>query len=376
MRVYLDHNATTPLRPEARTAMLAAMDLAGNPSSVHAEGRAAKMLIEKARAQVAGLARCDVSEVIFTSGATEAVAGVVHDATQVCGAVIEHEAVRVWCEDEGMRLLGVDANGHLDLSGVADGALAGAVLFVQRANSETGVLQPNRLEGELERVGITASDVFRDAVQAAGKVADLGRWRAGQGPHAFMALSAHKLGGPKGVGALIAGPDYNPGRMSAMLRGGGQESGRRAGTENVIGIAGFGAACEAAARDLSDGVWERVAGLRNVLEKALEAGSKKTIFVGKHVERLPNTSCFITPGWRGDMQVMQMDLAGFAISAGSACSSGKVATSRVLTAMGFDDAQAACAVRVSLGADTTEEHVLRFADAWTAKLKKHEARAA
>ena len=178
------------------------------------------------------------------------------------------------------------------------------------------------------------------------------------------------------MGALIAGPDYNPGRMSAMLRGGGQESGRRAGTENVIGIAGFGAACEAAARDLSDGVWERVAGLRNVLEKALEAGSKKTIFVGKHVERLPNTSCFITPGWRGDMQVMQMDLAGFAISAGSACSSGKVATSRVLTAMGFDDAQAACAVRVSLGVDTTEEHVLRFADAWTAKLKKHEARAA
>jgi cysteine desulfurase len=164
--------------------------------------------------------------------------------------------------------------------------------------------------------------------------------------------------------------------MQPMLRGGGQELGRRAGTENVIGIAGFGAACAAAAQDLADGVWERVAELRNVLEKALEAASKKTIFVGKDVARLPNTSCFITPGWRGETQVMQMDLAGFAISAGSACSSGKVATSRVLTAMGFDDAEASCAVRVSLGPDTTEEQVLRFADAWTAKLKKHEARAA
>ena len=143
-----------------------------------------------------------------------------------------------------------------------------------------------------------------------------------------------------------------------------------------IGIAGFGAACAAAAQDLADGVWERVAELRNVLEKALEAASKKTIFVGKDVARLPNTSCFITPGWRGETQVMQMDLAGFAISAGAACSSGKVATSRVLTAMGFDDAEASCAVRVSLGPDTTEEQVLRFADAWTAKLKKHEARAA
>jgi cysteine desulfurase len=374
VRVYLDHNATTPLRAEARAAMLAAMDVAGNPSSVHAEGRAAKMMVEKARGQVAALVGCDVSEVIFTSGATEAIAGVVQDAGNVVGAAVEHEAVRIWCPEAEQ--LPVGRNGHVDLNALPDGALAGKTLFLQRANSETGVLQPESLLAELARLGASPASVFRDAVQAAGKLSDLGRWRSDVGRHASLAVSAHKLGGPKGIGALIAGPEYTPGLMQPMLRGGGQELGRRAGTENVIGIAGFGAACAAAAQDLADGVWERVAELRNVLEKALEAASKKTIFVGKDVARLPNTSCFITPGWCGETQVMQMDLAGFAISAGSACSSGKVATSRVLTAMGFDDAEASCAVRVSLGPDTTEEQVLRFADAWTAKLKKHEARAA
>ncbi len=356
--------------------MLAAMDIVGNPSSVHAEGRAAKMLVERARGQVAGLVGCDVSEVIFTSGATEAIAAVAHDAGAVVGAEIEHEAVRSWCEGGAHDLLPVDRNGHIRLSQLGDGALAGAVLFAQRANSETGVLQPLVAGDALARVGLTPSCVFRDAVQAAGKIADLGRLRSDAGRHAFLAISAHKLGGPKGVGALIGGPEYTPGLMDPMLRGGGQELGRRAGTENVIGIAGFGAACAAAGRDLAEGVWERVEEFRNVLEKALEAASKKTIFVGKEVERLPNTSCFITPGWRGDMQVMQMDLAGFAISAGSACSSGKVASSRVLKAMGFEDAEAACAVRVSLGPQTTQEDVLRFADAWAGKLKKHEERAA
>ena len=356
--------------------MLEAMDAVGNPSSVHAEGRAAKMIVERARAQVAALAGCDVSEVIFTSGATEAIAGVVHDVGAVVGAAIEHEAVRTWCEAGRFDLLPVDRNGHVQMTGLADAALAGATLFLQRANSETGVLQPDTLEAEIERLGLGAGQVMRDAVQAAGKIADLGRWRAAAGRHTSLALSAHKLGGPKGIGALIAGPEYTPGLMDPMLRGGGQELGRRAGTENVIGIAGFGAACAAARRDLADGVWDRVAELRNVLEKALETASRKTIFVGKDVERLPNTSCFITPGWKGEMQVMQMDLAGFAISAGSACSSGKVAASRVLTAMGYDADLATCAVRVSLGPETTEHEVLRFADAWAAKLKKHEERAA
>ena len=185
--------------------------------------------------------------------------------------------------------------------------------------------------------------------------------------------SAHKLGGPKGVGALVVkrGTEIVP-----RIRGGGQEMGRRSGTENVIGIAGFGAAAEAAQRDLEAGVWDRVEKLRNILENGLEAGANKTIFVGKDAPRLPNTSCLAAPGWKGETQVMQMDLAGFAISAGSACSSGKVRASRVLRAMGFDDEVARSAIRVSLGPEVTEEDVLRFVDAWCAKQKKFRARTA
>ena len=186
-------------------------------------------------------------------------------------------------------------------------------------------------------------------------------------------VSAHKMGGPKGVGALIlrSGLDIN-----ALQQGGGQEMGRRSGTENVIGIAGFGAAAEAAMRDVDVGVWGEVEKLRNILEKALEESEKDTIFVGKDANRLPNTSCFAFPGWKGETQVMQMDLAGFAISAGSACSSGKVKASRVLKAMGYDDQVAGSAIRVSLGPTTTEEEVLRFAEAWTKACRKHKARKA
>jgi cysteine desulfurase len=189
-----------------------------------------------------------------------------------------------------------------------------------------------------------------------------------------MALaSAHKLGGPKGVGALILrrGTD-----IAAQIKGGGQEMGRRAGTENVIGIAGFGAAAAAAARDLADGVWARVETLRNILENGLAAASDQTIFVGKEAPRLPNTSCIATPGWKGETQVMAMDLAGFAISAGSACSSGKVRESRVLRAMGYDAVTAGSAIRVSLGPATTEEDIGRFIDAWTDAQRKFRARAA
>ncbi len=177
MRTYLDHNATTPLRAEARAAMLAAMDVAGNPSSVHAEGRAAKMMVEKARGQVAALVGCDVSEVIFTSGATEAIAGVVQDAGNVAGAAVEHEAVRIWCPEAEQ--LPVGHNGYVDLNALPDGALAGKTLFLQRANSETGVLQPESLLTELSRLGASPASVFRDAVQAAGKLSDLGRWPLG-----------------------------------------------------------------------------------------------------------------------------------------------------------------------------------------------------
>ena len=181
------------------------------------------------------------------------------------------------------------------------------------------------------------------------------------------------MGGPKGIGALI---NFTPDDPEPTLRGGGQEMNRRSGTENIIGIAGFGAAAEAASRDVQLGKWDEVAQLRSILENAIASASDQTIFVGYGSERLPNTSCMLTPGWKGETQVMQMDLSGFAVSAGSACSSGKVKASKVLLAMGYNEADAASAIRVSLGLETKQEDVLRFADAWAAKFKKHQMRAA
>ncbi|WP_136441295.1 cysteine desulfurase family protein [Pacificoceanicola onchidii] len=345
-RTYLDWNATTPLRAEARAAMLAAMDVVGNPSSVHAEGRAAKAIVEKARAQVATAFGADGADVIFVSSATEA-AALACAGQGYLGAAIEHDAVAAWVDDG----LPVDQAGAVQ---VADPARS----VLQAANSETGVIQ-----------ALPQGLAVVDATQAFGKLPVAFNWMG-----CTMALiSAHKLGGPKGIGALVIkrGTD-----IAAQIKGGGQEMGRRSGTENVIGIAGFGAAAQAAARDLADGVWEPVEEFRNILEITIEAFAKETIFIGKSADRLPNTSCFALPGWKGETQVMQMDLAGFAISAGSACSSGKVRASRVLTAMGYDDAVASSAIRVSLGPSTTKEEVLRFADVWAEKYRKHRARGA
>ncbi len=345
-RIYLDHNATAPLRPEARMAMIAAMDVVGNPSSVHAEGRAARALVERARAQVAAALGAEGADIVFTSGATEAAALACRDRG-LHGAGIEHDAVAAWVTAD----LPVGTEGRVSVPEPARAVL-------QVANSETGLVQDLP-----DGIAVT------DATQAFGKI-----------PFTFdasgarMALvSAHKLGGPKGIGALVLRRGTE---IAAQIRGGGQEMGRRSGTENVIAIAGFGAAAQAAARDVAEGCWDRILGIRKILENALAAGANNTIFVGKGARRLPNTLCFATPGWKGETQVMQMDLAGFAISAGSACSSGKVRASRVLRAMGYDEATAAGAIRVSLGLETTETDVLRFADAWLAKQRKHRARAA
>jgi cysteine desulfurase len=205
--------------------------------------------------------------------------------------------------------------------------------------------------------------------QAVGRVPFSFAWSGAE----FAVLSAHKLGGPKGVGALILrdGVDIPP-----LATGGGQEMGRRSGTENVIGIAGFGAAIRAAMRDLEAGVWDAVAGLRNILETTLASAAPETIFVGKDSERLPNTLCLAVPGWKGETQVMQMDLAGFAVSAGSACSSGKVRESRVLRAMGHDETVSRSAIRVSLGPTTTDDEVTRFAGAWAEAHRRFRTRAA
>ena len=345
-RVYLDYNATAPLRDVARNAMIAAMDLVGNPSSVHAEGRKARAVLEKARAQVAAALGAEGAEIIFTSGATEA-AGLALAGRELAGAAIEHDAVRAWCDDT----LSVDALGAVHLPDPGRATL-------QIANSETGIVQ------KLPE-GLAVSDL----TQGFGKLPFAFNWLGVE----MGFVSAHKIGGPKGVGALVMrrGTD-----IAAQIRGGGQEMGRRAGTENLIAIAGFGAAAEAAAKDLADGVWNSVSEIRNILEQALDAAASKTILLGKGANRLPNTLCLATPGWKGETQVMQMDLAGFAVSAGSACSSGKLRASAVLGAMGYDAATASGAIRVSLGPQTQEDDVLRFVDAWLKEYRRFAARAA
>ncbi len=326
--------------------MVAAMDLLGNPSSVHAEGRAAKSLVETARAQVAAAFGAEGADVVFLSGATEA-AALACAGRGLLGADIEHDAVVAWVD----AVLPVARDGKVTVAEAERSVL-------QAANSETGVVQD-----------LPPGLAVVDATQVFGKVPFAFNWAGCE----MALISAHKLGGPKGIGALVLRRGTE---LSAQIRGGGQEMGRRSGTENVIGIAGFGAAAQAAARDLDAGVWDGVAELRNILEKTIEASAGDTIFVGNTAPRLPNTCCLAVPGWKGETQVMQMDLAGFAISAGSACSSGKVRASRVLQAMGYDAATASGAIRVSLGPQTTETDVLRFAENWLRHYEKFRARAA
>ncbi|MFQ5622735.1 MAG: cysteine desulfurase family protein [Paracoccaceae bacterium] len=345
-RVYLDWNATAPLRAEAREAMLRAMDAVGNPSSVHAEGRAARAIVESARRQLAEAAGLSGGDIVFTSGATEAAALALR-GRDCAAAEVEHECVAAWAGKE----LAADRDGRVSVD--TPGAAA-----LQVANGETGVIQnlPKGLH-------------FTDAVQAFGKIPFGFAWTGAR----TAALSAHKFGGPKGIGALLMTPGFE---VQAQLLGGGQEMGRRSGTENVIGIAGAGAAAQAAQRDLDAGVWEQVEKLRDDLEERLRAEAPELVIFGKGGARLPNTSNFAVPGWKGETQVMQMDLAGFAVSAGSACSSGKVKVSRVLQAMGFDDVTASSAIRVSMGPTTTAAEVMAFGDTWIEHYRRWRARAA
>lgn len=335
-RIYLDWNATAPLRPEAREAMLAATEIVGNPSSVHAEGRAAKSALERAREQVAAALGAEGADVIFTSGATESAALILAGRDLACAGV-EHAAVLGWCR----------ASLQTDPSGRVAVAAPGASTL-QLANPETGVVQ------DLPQ-GLAASDL----TQAFGKIPFAFNWL---GIEAGF-VSAHKLGGPRGVGALVVRRGTE---IEARLKGGGQEQGRRAGTENLIGIMGFAAAAAAAQNDLDQGSGEKMAEIRDSLAARLESGAELITFPGRESRRLPNTLSILTPGWRGETQVMQMDLAGFAVSAGSACSSGKVRPSSVLTAMGYAPDCAGDAIRVSIGPTTDHRDVMRFADAWLA----------
>lgn len=345
-RLYLDWNATAPLRAEARAAMIAAMDVVGNPSSVHEDGRAARAVIERARAQVAEATGCLAGEVVFTSGATES-AALALAGRGLKGAAVEHPCVAAWVET----VLPVDGEGRV---AVADPA--GSVL--QAANGETGVVQ-----------ALPQGLACVDASQAVGKIPFGFDWT---GARAAL-VTAAKFGGPKGTGALLLAPGE---AVEARLRGGGQERGRRGGTENLIGIAGMGAAAEAAAADLAAGRFEELAELRDLLEEALATVAPELIFFGRGAPRLANTSAFALPGWTGETQVMQMDLGGFAVSAGSACSSGKVHPSGVLTAMGYGPEVATSALRVSIGPGTTKDGLLAFAATWERHYRRFRSRAA
>jgi len=370
-RTYLDWNATAPLRREAQAAMLAALDVVGNPSSPHAEGRRARAIVEDAREQVAALLGARASEVVFTSGGTEGNNAVLAAGWEkILLAGIEHDSVLAPARNSRARLvdLPVDHDGVVvreELSRALASASEGpALLTLQLANNETGVLQPVAdVAAEAKQHGLA---VHTDAVQAAGRVpidvASLGV--------DYLTVSAHKLGGPQGTGALV----FRGRRaLSPLISGGGQERRRRAGTESVAAIAGFGAAAQAARRELAQ--MARVGRLQAWLESQVRSITPEAIIIAEGAARLPNTTDLALPGASAETLVIQFDLAGIAISAGAACASGKVGASHVLAAMGLSAELAGAAIRISLGHGSTQADVARFLDAWTHLAAKRRPRA-
>ena len=363
-RTYLDWNATAPLRPEARAAMAKALDSAGNPSSVHAEGRAARALVEAARAEVAALVGAEPAQVTFTSGATEANILALNPFFEGVPArdrffvsAVEHPSVLCGGRfpAEKVELLPVDSDGVVDVHALrsAIARSANPLISVMLANNETGVVQPIAAIAAI--VHELGGLLHVDAVQAPGRI----DCRIGELGADLMSLSAHKLGGPQGVGALIRRGDL---QIEPLIRGGGQERSLRAGTENVAGIAGFGAAAKAAAGQADA---QRMARLRDRAEAGLKEIVPQAVIFGEKAPRLPNTSLFAVPGLKAETALIAFDLNGIALSSGSACSSGKVAASTVLKAMGVPPALAAGALRLSLGYSTTERDIENFLAALT-----------
>ena len=397
-RTYLDWNATAPMRPEARAAMLAALAETGNPSSVHAEGRRARAIIETAREKVAALLGTEAHNVIFTSGATEAANqaltplwwadGKARPAGRLYMSAIEHP-----CVLSGGRfapgltgLLPVTSNGILDISVLLqtlklhDPATGQPLVALMLANNETGMIQP--VSQAAQAVHAANGTLVCDAVQAAGRI----RINMAELDTDALFLSSHKLGGPKGAGALILARDtVNP---APLITGGGQERRQRSGTENVAAIAGFGAAAAAALADLVN--MPRVAALRDRLETSAtrdhswsflyhsrsSSDHSRSVASTGVAARLPNTTLLSLHGASAETLVIQLDLAGVAVSAGAACSSGKVKRSHVLDAMGVDPETASGTIRVSLGTTTTDDDVDRFLAAWAAIVTAHSARRA
>jgi cysteine desulfurase len=366
-RVYLDWNATTPLHPEARQAMAAAWEVAGNPSSVHAEGRQARRLIEDARAAISAAVGARPQDVVFTSGGTEANAlaltpglrrGAGEPVRRLLVSAIEHTSVLSGgrFSPDAIGTIRVTGSGLIDTDHLRRLVAVGppALVSVMLANNETGALQP---VGEVADIVHEAGGLLHvDAIQALGKIPfNIKSMKAD-----LVTLSAHKIGGPKGVGALVLAEEVLG--LEPLLRGGGQELGRRAGTENVAGIAAFGAAVRAAMGAL-DGDTARLRGLRDRLEAGLKQTPDMIVF-SEDVPRLPNTTLFTVPGLRAETAVIGFDLGGIAVSSGSACSSGKVQPSHVLEAMGVGKELAQGAVRLSLGWSTTEADIDLALEAW------------
>jgi cysteine desulfurase len=366
-RVYLDWNATTPLRAEALAAMEAAFDLSGNPSSVHAEGRRARGLVEDARAALAAAVGASSRNVVFTSAGTEANALALtpglHGAAgrpveRLVMSAIEHVSVLAGGRfgKEAISKIRVTHAGVIDLDHLQELLFSGppALVSIMAANNETGALQP--LGQAAEMVHEAGGLLHVDAIQALGKIPlDINGIGAD-----LVTLSAHKIGGPKGVGALLLGEGLIG--LEPLLRGGGQELGRRAGTENVAGIAGFGAAVSAASGALAADT-KRLEGLRSRLDNGLKQ-TLGTVIFSEDTPRLPNTTLFSAPGLRAETAVIGFDLEGIAVSSGSACSSGKVQPSHVLEAMGYGPKLAQGAVRLSLGWSTSEADIDCCLKAW------------
>jgi len=370
MSVYLDHNATAKVRPEAIAAITHVLEHVGNPSSIHAAGRAARAVMEQAREDVGRLIAAPASTVIFTSGGTEANALALESAVaagtkRLIVSAIEHDSIQETSRVLGVavEVLPVDGNGQADLTWLAerlgrwDAADGTPFVAMMLANNETGVIQPVAQAAEIVRKADGWLHV--DAIQAAGKIPVDSRALGAD----TLSASAHKIGGPQGIGALTFGPRAT---LSRRQHGGGQERGRRGGTENLPGISGFGAAAKVAVTGLA-----AQAAYRDAVAERLKATG--SVVMGEAAPRLPNTLCIAAPGFTSDLQVMGLDLAGVMVSAGSACSSGKVKASPVLEAMGQGEL-AACAIRVSGGWDTTENDWNRFADAWLEAHARHVAR--
>jgi cysteine desulfurase len=371
-RAYLDYNASAPLLPAARAAMLAALDADANPSSVHSEGRAARRLIEEARRSVAALVNARPEHVVFTSGATEAASMLLTSNWQMGRSAARMARLFVCAADHPCILgggrfapaqvetIGVDGEGIVDLDALraalqrhdASGGLP--LVAMHLANNETGVIQPVREIGAL--VNAAGGVLVLDAVQAAGRIpVDMT-----DGYVDFLIISSHKIGGPKGAGAIIGAADLL--MPKPLVTGGGQEKGHRAGTENLAAIAGFGAAAREAAAAL--GEMEAVRGRRDAIEAAVLAQAPDAEILGRGAERLPNTTFFGIPGMKAETLQIAFDLGGIALSAGSACSSGKVGPSHVVKAMGRGGDEGA--LRVSIGRATTDEDIGLFAAALAA----------